>query len=176
MKIIALADTHIKSGNIEKMLQVELIELMKKADIVIHAGDFVTKHAYDEISGICRLEAVHGNMDEFGLKTILPERKIIEAGSLKIGIIHKAALSVNDTTGARYMAKEIGVDVLVFGHIHKPVIEKSDVLLICPGSPTSPRLSEPGVIELDIESGEVTGRFIPLPGRRCGAFESMRDF
>lgn len=169
MKIIALADTHIKSGNIEETLQAELIKLIKEADIVIHAGDFVTEQAYGELSGICILEAVYGNMDEPGLKKLLPERKVIEAGGLKIGIIHKAALSIYDTTGARYMAKEMRVDVLVFGHIHKPVIEKSDVLLICPGSPTSPRLSEPGVIELDIEGGDVTGRFIPLPGRRCGA-------
>ena len=176
MKIIALADTHIKSGSITDALPVRLIELIRQADIVIHAGDFVTRQAYDELAGICRLEAVHGNMDEMSLKKMLPDRKVIEVCGLKIGIVHEAALSIQDTTGARYMAKEMGVDVLVFGHIHKPVIDKSDLLLLCPGSPTAPRLSEPGVIELVIEGGNISGKIITLEGTRCGALESMKGY
>lgn len=74
------------------------------------------------------------------------------------------------------MAKEMGVDVLVFGHLHKPVIDKSDVLLLCPGSPTAPRLSEPGVIELIIEDGNISGKVITLEGPRCGALESTGGF
>ena len=173
MKIIALADTHIKSGSITDALPSGLIKLIEQADIVIHAGDFVTRQAYDELAGICRLEAVHGNMDEMSLKNLLPERKIIEVCGLKIGIIHEAALSIQDTIGARYMAKEMGVDVLVFGHIHKPVIDKSDLLLLCPGSPTAPRLSEPCVIELIIDAGNISGRIITLEGTRCATMKAM---
>lgn len=176
MKIIALADTHIKSGSISENMPRSLILLIRKADMVIHAGDFVTKQAYDELHDICRLEAVCGNMDEVGLKKLLPERKVIEAGGKKIGIVHEAALSLHDTTGAWYLAKEMGVDILIFGHIHKPVIEKDDVLLACPGSPTAPRLSEPSVIELTIEDRNVSGRVITLEGTRCGALESMKGF
>jgi putative phosphoesterase len=167
MKIIAISDTHIKSGSIIELLPPGLVKLIKQADIVIHAGDFVTEQAYEELTGICRLEAVYGNMDELKLKNLLPERKIIKVNGVKIGIVHEAALSINDTTGARYLAKEMDVDVLVFGHIHKPVIEKSDVLLVCPGSPTAPRLSEPGAIELVIREGETTGRLISFEGIHC---------
>jgi len=110
------------------------------------------------------------------LKKLLPERRIIEADGVKIGIVHEATLSINDTTGARYMAKEMDVDVLIFGHIHKPVIEKSDVLLVCPGSPTAPRLSEPGAVELVIQGGEISGRVITFEGTRCSSIESMKDF
>ncbi|HEY6586413.1 MAG TPA: metallophosphoesterase [Candidatus Methanoperedens sp.] len=176
MKIIVLADTHIKSGFITEALPAGLVKLILDADMVIHAGDFVTKKFYDELSGICNLCAVHGNMDEMSLKKSLPERKIIKAGSTKIGIIHEAALSIHDTTGARYMAKEMGVDVLVFGHLHKPVIDKSDVLLLCPGSPTAPRLSEPSAIELNIDIGNISGKVITLEGARCDALESVRGF
>jgi putative phosphoesterase len=172
MNIIALADTHIKSGSLVEWLPRELVRLIKEADMVIHAGDFVTKAAYDELSGICRLTAVHGNMDEAELKTLLPERKVIEIEGIRLGIVHEAALSLQDTTGAWYMAKEMGVDVLIFGHIHKPVIESSDVLIVCPGSPTAPRLSEPGVIELRVEDGKVSGKIITFEGTRCGALES----
>jgi len=117
MKIIALADTHIKSGSLIECLPRDLIRLIKDADMVIHAGDFVTKAAYDELSGICRLLAVHGNMDDATLKRALPERKVIEMEGVTLGIVHEAALSLQDTTGAWYMAKEMGVDVLIFGHI-----------------------------------------------------------
>src|SRR5659263_166747 len=167
MNIIAISDTHIQSGSIIESLPAGLVSLIKQADIVIHAGDFVTRQAYEELTGICRFEAVHGNMDEAQLKNLLPERKIITVEGVKIGIVHEATLSINDTTGARYMAKEMDVDVLVFGHIHKPVIEKSDVLLVCPGSPTEPRLSEPGAVELVIREGKITGRLISFEGTRC---------
>jgi putative phosphoesterase len=176
MKIIAISDTHIRSGSIIEALPTGLVKLIKEADLVIHAGDFVTKQAYEELKGICRLEAVYGNMEQAQLKKLLPERKIIKADGVKIGIVHEATLSINDTTGARYMAKEMEVDVLVFGHIHKPVIEKSDVLLVCPGSPTAPRLSEPGAIELVIREGEITGRVIAFEGTRCSSIESMEEF
>ncbi len=176
MKIIAISDTHIKHGSIIEQIQPGLVRLIKDADIVIHAGDFVTKQAYDELSGICRLEAVHGNMDEPALKRLLPGRKIIELDGLRLGITHEAALSIQDTTGAWYMAKEMGVDVLIFGHIHKPVIDKSDVLLACPGSPTSPRLSEPSALEFSIEDSKITGKVLTLEGTRCGALESAREF
>lgn len=176
MKIIAIADTHIKSGSLIECLPHEFVELIKGADMVIHAGDFVTMHAYEELSGICRLEAVQGNMDEPKLKSLLPEQKVIEIEGISIGIVHEAALSLHDTTGAWYMAKEMGVDVLVFGHLHKPVIESDEVLLACPGSPTYPRLSEPGAIELNVEGGKVSGRIIALEGTRCEAIESARHF
>ncbi len=176
MKIIALSDTHIKFGSITDHLPGEIIDMLKRADLIIHAGDFVRKKAYDELSAIGRLEAVHGNMDEPELKNMLPERKVIEIEGIKIGLIHQAALSLQDTIGARYMAKEMGVDVLVFGHIHKPVLEKSDVLLVCPGSPTEPRLSEPSAIELVIEGGNISGKILTFEGTQCGALESARFF
>ena len=176
MKIIALADTHIeRAGQVQK-LPAELVQLLMGADIVIHAGDFVTKAAYEEFSGICKLEAVHGNMDDLSLKELLPARRVIEVEGKKIGIIHEAALSIQDMTGARYMAKEMGVDVLIFGHLHRPVIERSDVLIACPGSPTLPRLSDPCVIEMILENEKISLRIIKFEGTKCGALESARDF
>ena len=36
--------------------------------------------------------------------------------------------------GLRYLAKEMDVDVLIFGHFHHPIIEESEVLLLSSGS------------------------------------------
>jgi hypothetical protein len=175
MKIIAISDTHIK-GSIFGTLQDDLLSLLREADIIIHAGDFVSERAYEELRSISRLEAVHGNMDDFTLIQKLPQRKVIDADGVRIGIVHEAALSIQDTTGARYMAKEMGADVLVFGHIHKPLIEKSDVIIACPGSPTSPRLSEPSALELTIENGNISGRIVTFEGAVCGSIRSAATF
>jgi putative phosphoesterase len=176
MKIIAISDTHIKFGSIMDHLPGDLVDRLKKTDLILHAGDFVWKKAYDEFCALNRLEAVHGNMDEPELKNMLPERKVIEIEGCKIGLIHQAALSIQDTIGARYMAKEMGADVLVFGHIHRPLIEKSDVLMACPGSPTLPRMSEPSAIEFEINDGKISGNVVTFEGTQCGALESARFF
>lgn len=176
MKIIAISDTHIKFGPVGNHLPGDLVERLKKTDLILHAGDFVRKKAYDEFCALNRLEAVYGNMDEPELKNMLPERKVMEIEGIKIGLIHQAALSLQDTIGARYMAKEMGADILVFGHIHRPLIEKSDVLLACPGSPTSPRMSEPSAIEFEINDGKISGNVLTFEGTKCGALESARFF
>lgn len=73
-----------------------------------------------------------------------------------------------DTTAQGYLAKEMGVDVLIFGHLHRPLIERKDVMLVCPGSPTKPRMSNPSVVELTIEKGTIEGRVLTLEGDTCG--------
>lgn len=175
MKIIAISDTHIKDS-IHEHLPSCLIALLRASDMIIHAGDFVTKHVYDELSEICMLEGVYGNMDDPYLKDALPERKLIDIEGIRIGVVHEAALSLHDTTGVRYMAKEMGVDILIFGHLHRPLIEKSDVLVVCPGSPTTPTMSEPCAIELIIEDNKVLGRIKIFEGKVCSAIRTARSF
>jgi putative phosphoesterase len=70
-------------------------------------------------------------------------------------------------TGAEMMAREMDVQVLIFGHIHRPIVEKGDRLLICPGSPTLPRQSAPSIAELVILDGRVSGRIVPLGKPTC---------
>ncbi len=176
MRIIAISDTHIKYGSIMEQLPAGLAAMLKDADMVIHAGDFVIKAAYDELSSICRLVAVQGNMDEAALKSHLSVQSVVEIESIRIGVVHEAALSLQDTTGAGYLAREMGVDVLIFGHLHRPLIEKSDALLICPGSPTAPRLSDPCAVELVIENGRISGNIVKFEGPRCNALESAGSF
>ena len=73
--------------------------------------------------------------------------------------------------GLRYLAKEMGVDVLIFGHFHHPIIEESEVLLLFPGSATVPGIAEPSAIEIDIFDGTVRGRVIRCTGDVWSYFE-----
>ena len=170
MRIIVLSDTHIKTGNIPSNLQ----NLLEDCDLIVHAGDFSTLRAYKAFEATGKLKAVFGNTDDFELRRLLPERLKFEVEGVKIGVIHEGGLSITDTTAPGYLAKEMEVDVLIFGHLHHPLIEKKDVMLICPGSPTKPRMSKPSVVELCIENGTVSGRILQLEGEVCG-FMKFQD-
>ncbi|MDK2947546.1 MAG: uncharacterized protein PWQ63_706 [Methanolobus sp.] len=172
MKLLILSDTHIKPGHslIEKLPD-DLITIMKKSDILIHAGDFETMECYNELAGLGKLVAVRGDTDVPELMELLPERQVIEVEGVKVGVIHRGQLTSDNPDGLRYLAKEMGVDVLIFGHYHHPIIEDYEVLLLSPGSATVPGVAEPSAIELDIDEGKVKGRVIRCDGDACRYFE-----
>jgi len=161
-RIIALSDTHLEGGEIP----LPLATLARGADMILHAGDFVSYEAYKALSSLGRLEAVYGNSDSLQLKSLLPERVALEVDGVRIGLVHMA-MHGQDLLGAEMMAREMDVQVLVFGHIHRPIIEKGRHLLICPGSTTLPRMSAPSLALLEIEAGEVRGSIIPLGSPAC---------
>jgi uncharacterized protein len=163
MNLIALSDTHLKTGEIPLQLQ----KFLDKCDLIVHAGDFSTMEAYQSFNAYNKLKAVFGNADVPEIKRLLPKRVIFEFEGLKIGLVHEGGLSLNDTTAQNYLAKEMDVDILIFGHLHRPLIEKNDSILICPGSPTEPRMSSPSVVELTIENKNINGRIITLEGDFC---------
>ena len=159
--VIVLADTHL-----ETELPERLFEVIKTADMILHAGDFVSRKAYDSFRELSHLEAVQGNADSANLKKMLPKKKVLEVDGIKIGLVHQASYHPN-TLGANMLAREMNVHVLVFGHIHRPIVEKRDRLLLCPGSPTLPRMSPPTIAELIIEDEGVNGKIIPLGDPVC---------
>lgn len=67
--------------------------------------------------------------------------------------------------------KIMGVDVLVFGHFHHPIVQKTDVLLLSPGSATVPGIAELSAIELDIIKNTVKGKIIRCKDNVCTYFE-----
>jgi phosphoesterase, MJ0936 family len=172
MKIIALSDTHL-AGPAPARLQ----EILKEADVVIHAGDFNTMAAYESLKGACKkLIAVHGNCDEPELQEKLPDRLTFELEGVKFGLVHSGK-HVTDVTNMRYLALEMDVGVLIFGHLHRPIVDRGDVLLVCPGSPTHPRMSDPAVVELKIEKGGVvSGSIVNVStGAPCGYIQFARS-
>ena len=171
MRIIVLSDTHVHGSMPE-----EVLSIAKSADIVVHAGDFITQEAYESLKAVCKnLVAVHGNSDSDDLKALLPESTTFEADGIKFGVIHTGRFGT-DTTNMRYLALEMGVKVLIFGHLHRPIIEQSDVLLVCPGSPTQPRMADPTVVSLDVVDGKVSGNLVKMTsGDVCGYIKFMRS-
>lgn len=134
MRILVLSDTHIP--RVAQDLPAKIYEEIKKADMVMHAGDFIDEEVLDNIKRVKKeVYAVYGNMDSLELKRRLKDKETITAGKFKIGLIHGygAPKELIDTIRGDFGA----VDAIVFGHSHLPVnIEKNGVLFFNPGSPT----------------------------------------
>jgi uncharacterized protein len=115
------------------------VQLVQGADLVLHAGDFVSSGFLEELRAIGPpVEAVHGNMDEPELKASLPKQQVVEVGELRIGMVHDAGPRVGRE--ARLAARFEDCEAVVYGHTHVPQVERFQHLWVLnPGSPTDRR-------------------------------------
>lgn len=158
MKIIVLADTH------SQPLPKALVEDIKSADLVVHAGDFSDVDVYHRLKAMKDIRAVYGNMDGTDLRAFLPREAVFECAGVKIGLAHGEGSPTGIIGRLQQIFKDQGVQVVVFGHSHEPCHEVLDgVLYFNPGSPTdtvrAPYLSY-GVLEA--KDGHVKARIIKL--------------
>ncbi len=153
MIIGLISDTHIpdRADNIPPTV----LEIFKNVDLIIHAGDLTSMEVKIELEKIAPVLAVQGNMDRANdLKLPKSIKKNIEG--IDIGVKHGEVYPKGDTQQLYYIAKELDVEVLISGHTHQAFIEKiEDVILLNPGSPTSPRLTDPTVMLMTIENGKI---------------------
>jgi len=125
-----LSDTHLtKVGEDFKRI---LRTLFHGVDMIIHAGDMTSMEVYDYLSN-WRLRAVRGNMDEFNLTALLPDKRIEEIEGKRIGIMHGrgSPYGIEDLVLNEFTE----VDVIIFGHSHIPLnTVKKGTFLFNPGS------------------------------------------
>ena len=153
-QLALVGDTHLPRGS--RRLPDACVERLRAADLVLHTGDFSTAAAYDQIAAIARrLVAVHGNVDDAALRERLPDRRLIELGGVRIGLIHDAGPARGRL--ARMRREFADADAVVFGHSHLPLHEGDDAFQIFnPGSPTERRRAPAHTMGL----AEVTGASI----------------
>lgn len=159
LTIGAVSDTHIPKR--ARSFPDELLEGLKGVDIIIHAGDLLKDYVIYELQEIAPVFAVAGNNDDEYIRDMLGYKKIINAGSCKIGITHGDGTGSTTLKRAMAVFKDDGVDCVVFGHSHIPYNERIDgVLYFNPGSPTDRRRQQHfsyGIIRVDgnMISGEI---------------------
>jgi uncharacterized protein len=135
--VAIIADTHLPRGG--RRLPDACVRRIGAADMLIHAGDFRTAAAYDEIAALTpRLVAVHGNVDEAKLRRRLPERIVVDLEGARVGITHDAGPARGRLARLRRAFPD--ADAVVFGHSHLPLREREHGFQIFnPGSPTERR-------------------------------------
>ena len=143
MKILVLSDSH---GNIENMCRcVDLV----RPECVLHLGDHIRDA---EVLGAryphLPLEAVPGNCD-WGDPA--PAEKLLETGNQRILMMHGHTRRVKSTVmDAVLAAREAGADILLFGHTHRALVDRSGPLWIMnPGAAGDPLRPSYGVITIE---------------------------
>jgi hypothetical protein len=110
------------------------------ADVVVHAGDWVSVDLLDALEARARrLVGVYGNNDGPPLRARLPEVAKVEVGGVRFAVVHETGAAAGRER--RCAAAYPDVDVLVFGHSHIPwdSVAPGGLRLLNPGSPTDRR-------------------------------------
>jgi uncharacterized protein len=139
MRLAIISDTHLPRGT--RALPGACVARLRAADLVLHAGDFM------EASVLAMLQAlgppvfaVHGNVDRPEVVAALPERRVVEAGGVRIGMVHDAGPAIGRLQRQRLAFPDC--DAVVFGHSHIPLHETTGdgaFQIFNPGSPTDRR-------------------------------------
>ena len=147
MKVLIVSDTHHHNENYLRVL-----ERVAPVDMVIHCGDIEGSEYLIADSAGCPVQMVMGNNDFF---SDLPREKEFQIGKYKVWLTHGHNYYVfmsNETI--KKEAKDRGVDIVMFGHSHRPVVDiEGDIIAVNPGSLTYPRQAgkRPSFIIMDID-------------------------
>lgn len=138
MKLLLLADTHVPRR--ARDLPPRVWDEVERADVVVHAGDWVVPELLDELTArSARLVACWGNNDGPELRSRLPERADATLDGVRFTVTHETGGSAG--RDARMSRLYRDTDVLVFGHSHIPwdTTTSTGLRLLNPGSPTDRR-------------------------------------
>jgi putative phosphoesterase len=136
-----IADTHLPRG--PRQLPGSCVERLRAADLILHAGDFSALSVLQALEMLGPVAAVQGNADDRELCRRLPELRVVEADSARIAVVHDAGPAHGRL--ARLRRRFPGVDAVVFGHSHLPLLERAAggragrFQIFNPGSPTERR-------------------------------------
>ena len=154
LRIGLISDTH-------GLLRPEALAFLSGCDRIVHGGDIGRTAILEQLAAIAPLTAVRGNNDVGDWAEAIPETAWLEAGGVRLHVLHDLARLALDprATGAR---------VVVSGHSHRPRVEEREgVVYVNPGSAGPRRFSLPiSIGELMIGAdGAVAARTVELrPG------------
>jgi uncharacterized protein len=138
VRLLLIADTHVPKR--ARDLPARVWEEVARADVVIHAGDWIALDLLDELEArSARLVGCWGNNDGPELRARLPERADVTLAGVRFTVVHETGASSG--RDARMSKLYPDSDVLVFGHSHIPwdTTTPTGLRLLNPGSPTDRR-------------------------------------
>jgi putative phosphoesterase len=137
MLIALISDTHMPKGT--RRLPDICVQHLKRADLIVHAGDLSRLSVLQDLEAYGRVHAVHGNVDDTEARAALPETAEFEAGGARIAVIHDAGPAKGrlERMSRRFPA----ANAVIFGHSHTPLHETAPdgFQIFNPGSPTERR-------------------------------------
>ena len=136
-RVVVLADTHLPRR--ARDLPPEVWDAVERADLVVHAGDWVDVTTLDRLeSRSRRLLACWGNNDGAELRARLPEVARATVEGVRLAVVHETG--ARQGREQRMRAAHPDIDLLVFGHSHIPWdTTHAGLRLLNPGSATDRR-------------------------------------
>jgi uncharacterized protein len=140
---------------------------LARADLIVHAGDFVALSVLEELRGFAPVEAVFGNMDEPALRASLPEERVVDVAGARLAVVHIPGPAAGREE--RLAARFPGCDAVVYGHTHMPQVARvgpvdgGRVWILNPGSPTERRRGPVhSMLVLEVEGGMIRPHLVTL--------------
>jgi putative phosphoesterase len=125
-----LSDTHARSL---AEISPRILDTFSGVDLIVHAGDLVSRSVLDGLKRLKEVRAVRGNMDSYDLALLLPQKELLYVGGRRIGITHGTGSPFGIVKRVRAMFEE--VDVIIYGHSHTAQNKVVDgVLFFNPGT------------------------------------------
>ncbi len=149
-RIGVISDTH-------DLLRPEAITALQDCDAILHAGDIGTSDILAQLASLAPTIAVRGNNDKGPWAADLPEREWIDIDGVLIHLLHDIADLDVDPAAA-------GIQVIIAGHSHRPLIEqRAGTLYLNPGSAGPRRFKLPVTVAiLEIEESRASARIVEL--------------
>lgn len=118
MRVGVVSDTH-------GLVRPAVIERLQGCQAILHAGDIGKAQVLQDLAAVAPVHAIRGNVDRGPWAAEIPEQLTVTLGGRTIHLVHNIA----DLTLPG------PVDVVVFGHSHKPLVDwRDDALYLNPGS------------------------------------------
>jgi putative phosphoesterase len=153
MLVGLISDTH-------GLLRPEVFSALEGVELILHAGDVGGRSIIDELSGIAPVRAVFGNTDPPGEPGLKARQQLdLQDVSIHVSHGHEVGSPTAEKLLARYTA-----DVIVFGHTHKPLIERSGTRLVVNPGAAGPRRFDlkPSVARMTVKNGRADVELIWL--------------
>ena len=133
MRILVISDSHGRNDDVKGVL-----EQVGEIDMLIHCGDVERGDQYIRDIAGCPVVIVAGNNDYY---LDLPSEETIEVEGYRIWVTHGHPYYVSlDSEYIREEGAARKVDIVMFGHTHKPYFEQKDgITVLNPGSLAYPR-------------------------------------
>ena len=154
MKILVLSDSHGKVGNMERAVEAE------SPRMILHLGDcWRDGELLHDLFPQIPFHQVPGNCD---FRPAEPAEQLLFLEDKRVLMCHGHTYGVKQSLlAAGYTAEEQNLDLFLFGHTHKPLVDmRGKTLFLNPGSIGDPRRPTYGVVTL--ENGRLDGHIVLL--------------
>ena len=151
-RIVLISDTH-------GLLRPEALAFARGADHIIHAGDIGNASILEQLAAIAPVTAVRGNNDKGAWAEAIADTEFVKIAGVLLYVLHDLQELAIDPAAA-------GVQAVITGHSHKPIVTRRDsVLYVNPGSAGPRRFRLPVCAgELRVDGGQLEARTVDLLG------------